>query len=219
MTLRPLLAFALCGLVAAAGFFGDAQARRRDDGARFDYYLLSLSWSPSYCLTHLEDREECGDRGFGFVLHGLWPQYRGGSWPRNCASDDRPDRATVARTLAFMPSRRLIEHEWQTHGACTGLTPSDYFELADRAFASVQVPPQLATPRRPPSLSASELVAAFAAANRGLDRSMMRVVCRDGAQLSEVRICLNRDTLAPQACGGRMRDSCRYGELRIPAAR
>jgi hypothetical protein len=37
--------------------------------------------------------------------------------------------------------------------------------------------------------------------------------------LAEVRVCLNKESLAPQACGGRVRNSCRYGTLRIPASR
>jgi ribonuclease I len=40
--------------------------------AQYDYFLLSLSWSPSYCLTHGDDRAQCS-KGYGFVLHGLWP--------------------------------------------------------------------------------------------------------------------------------------------------
>jgi ribonuclease T2 len=184
----------------------------------FDYYLMALSWSPSYCLTHLDDTEQCS-KGYGFVLHGLWPQNRNGSWPSRCDSRAEPDDATIDRTLAFMPSRGLIRHEWSTHGACSGLDPRAYFELADRAFAAVAVPPPLRTPQRPPQLSADGLVAAFAAANPGMNASMLSVQCRNGGELSEVRICLDRDSLAPQACGGRVRNTCRSGPLRITAAR
>src|SRR5579864_8492914 len=38
---------------------------------QFDYYLLSLSWALTYCLTHGEDGAECSNIGYGFVLHGL----------------------------------------------------------------------------------------------------------------------------------------------------
>ena len=187
--------------------------------AHFDYYLMSLSWSPSYCLTHENDAEECGSHGFGFVLHGLWPQYRNGSWPQHCHTSTAPDRATIERTLAFMPSRHLIEHEWQTHGACSGLDPGGYFELADRAFGAVTIPEALRNPRSPPPLSADGVARAFAASNPGLQRSMFAVVCHDGSELAEVRICLNRDTLSPQACGGNVHSTCRYGTLKIPAVR
>ena len=214
--LAALCALLLLPLGAAARSHGHGH-EHRDSSVRFDYYLMSLSWAPSYCLTHRDDGDECGNRGFGFVLHGLWPQYRNGGWPQHCATQAAPDAATIRHTLAFMPSRRLIEHEWQTHGSCSGLDPTAYFAQADRAFASVQVPPQLKAPRQAPSLSADEIERAFAAANPGLDDSMLSVVCREGAQLSEVRVCLDKDTLAPRACGGRVRNTCRYGKLRIPA--
>ena len=210
------LAFASLALLATAAVAGNYGAP--GPAPRFDYYVLSLSWSPSYCVTHSNDRDEC-NKGFGFVLHGLWPQYRNGRWPQHCHTDTAPDRATVERTLAFMPSRRLIEHEWQAHGACSGLDPASYFDLADRAFASVAVPEPLRAPHAPPTLSADGILAAFTAANPGLQRSMMAVVCRDGGDLSEVRLCLNKDSLAPQACGAGVRSGCRHGTLTIPAVR
>jgi len=216
---RPIIAL-LSGLTLLAA--GLAQAR--DDHAsdrtpRFDYYLMSLSWSPSYCLTHPHEAEQCGSRGFGFVLHGLWPQNRNGTWTQHCGTHTAPDHATVERTLAFMPSRSLIEHEWQAHGSCSGLDPGAYFALADRAFASVAVPGELKAPRSPPALSAAEIVQAFTAANPGLRDSMLSVVCHDGSELAEVRVCLDKDARHAQACGGRVRNSCRYGKLTIPAVR
>lgn len=218
--ISPVLALIL-GLCAGLLAGGGALARSHDaqDTTRFDYYLMSLSWSPSYCLTHPNEAEQCGSKGFGFVLHGLWPQNRNGTWPQHCGTHEAPDRATIEHTLAFMPSRSLIEHEWQAHGACSGLDPKSYFKTADRAFASLVMPDALKTPRSPPALSADEIVRAFARANPGLDSSMLSVVCRDGSELAEVRVCLGKDSLAPQACGGRVRNLCRYGKLRIPAVR
>jgi ribonuclease I len=68
-------------------------------------------------------------------------------------------------------------------------------------------------------MSANEIVTAFSAANPGLARNMLSVVCHDGAELTEVRVCLNRDSLKPQVCGGRVRNTCRAGALRVQAAR
>jgi ribonuclease T2 len=189
------------------------------ESSRFDYYLMSLSWSPSYCEAHPGDNEQCGRRGFGFVLHGLWPQNRDGSWPQHCENNVEPDAATIEHTLAFMPSRHLIEHEWQAHGSCTGLDPRAYFGLADRAFGGVKVPDALKTPASTPSMSADQIIEAFAAANAGLNDHMMTVQCHDGNELTEVRICLDRDSLAPRACGGRVHNACRKGALRIPTSR
>lgn len=205
----------------ATGICGARSHGAHDSGSagRFDYYLLALSWSPSYCLTHPDDPEQCASKGYGFVLHGLWPQYRDGYGPQHCRTLGEPDQATVDRTLAFMPSRHLIQHEWETHGTCSGLDATGYFALADRAFAAVKVPDALRAPQHPPALDADAIVDAFVRANPGLSDSMLSIQCRDGHELSEVRICLDRDSLAPRACGGRIRNSCRYGTLTIPAAR
>jgi ribonuclease T2 len=216
-------AIVLVLVIAASGAaFGRGHGNRdQENGSagRFDYYLMSLSWSPSFCATHENETEQCGTHGFGFVLHGLWPQYRNGSWPQHCRTEASPDEATIARTLAFMPSRHLIDHEWQTHGSCTGLDPQAYFDLADKAFATVAVPPALRAPRAPPQLSARDLVDAFVAANPRLSRDMISVECHDGAELTEVHVCLSRGDLAPIACGGGMRNTCRVGTLRIAASR
>ena len=128
-------------------------------------------------------------------MQGLWPQSRGGSWPQHCPSSGEPDAATIDRTLAFMPSRHLIEHEWQTHGACTGLDARSYFDLADRAFAQVKVPPALVAPHSPPPLSAKDGVKASIQANPGLGENMPRVGCQGGSALSGVRVGQRRTEL------------------------
>jgi ribonuclease T2 len=185
---------------------------------QYDYYVMALSWSPTFCRTHPDEQDQCAHQGYGFVLHGLWPQYEHGGGPQHCTSDDEPDRRTVARTLAFMPSRRLIGHEWHAHGACTGLSPTAYFGLADRAFASVHVPPELQAPQRDLQLRADTLRAALERANPGLDDSMLSLHCSEG-ELVEVRVCLDKE-LAPRACGKRMRTGCPVSApFTVPAVR
>ncbi len=211
----------LCAIATLASARGHGHRNAGSVPGQFDYYLMSLSWSPSYCATHPQDERQCLHKGYGFVLHGLWPQGRNGFGfgPEHCRTDALPDDAVIQRALAFMPSRQLIEHEWQTHGSCTGLDPSAYFGKADRAFASVKIPPALTTPRTPPSMTANEVMQAFLRTNPGLGDNMLSIVCHAGAELTEVRVCLNKDTLAPQACTGRVRSTCRAGALKIPAAR
>src|SRR5690242_6327121 len=65
-----LVAFAA---LATAARHHHAPTDRGGQAGRFDYYVLSLSWAPTYCRTHADDGEECSGRGYGFVLHGLWP--------------------------------------------------------------------------------------------------------------------------------------------------
>ena len=184
----------------------------------FDYYLASFSWSPTFCEANPDDREQCGRRGYGFILHGLWPQYDSGNGPQDCRSDLQLDQKTIARTLAFMPSRRLIEHEWRAHGTCSGFAPEAYFGLADRAYSGIRIPPSLSATATPPSMSAEDIRSAFVDANPGLQRNMLGVSCR-GNSLSEVRICLDTD-LKPRQCGRGVGMRCpRTAELRIPLIR
>ncbi|HEU4665899.1 MAG TPA: ribonuclease T2 [Dokdonella sp.] len=194
------------------------QAQATDLAGRYDYYVMALSWSPTFCRMHPDEEEQCGRKGYGFVLHGLWPQYEGGGGPQRCRTEATPDRRTVEATLAFMPSRRLIRHEWQAHGSCSGLEPSAYFRLADRAFAAVQVPSELKAPSRDASMRATDLRRALERANPGLSDGMLSLHCSQG-ELVEVRVCLDKD-LAPRRCGKRMRTGCPVAApFTIPASR
>jgi ribonuclease T2 len=183
---------------------------------RYDYFLLSLSWSPSYCLTHQEDRAQCS-KGYGFVLHGLWPQNADGSYPENCAPDAPLPAAAAARGSTLFPSPRLMQHEWQRHGSCTGLDALSYFNTADRALAVVKIPAMFEAPRSNLSMSVDAIVAAFRAANRGLGADGLAVAC-NRAELSEVRVCLTQG-LVLRPCGRGVHHACPDVALRIPAAR
>jgi ribonuclease T2 len=226
MRLRPALLLA----ALTAGCFSAAATARHSHAAKshhedrhaattgeYDYYVMALSWSPTFCQTHPDEDEQCAHKGYGFVLHGLWPQYEKGGGPQRCASDDNPDRKTIAETLAFMPSKRLINHEWHAHGACTGLGPERYFELADRAFASLRVPPELKAPHSALQMRADDLRSALKRANPGLADDMLSLHCSQG-ELVEVRVCLDKD-LALRGCGKRMRTGCPVSTpFSIPAA-
>lgn len=184
---------------------------------QFDYYLLTLSWSPSYCLVHPADRYECQGRGFGFVLHGLWPQFDAGGYPQACAADAELDRAAEAVGRTLYPSPMLMQHEWQRHGTCSGLSPVEYFRTADRALAAAHIPAPFEAPRTDQQLSPPQILAAFRAANPGLPPHSMTVACSRG-ELSEVRLCLTRE-LKPRACGRGVRDSCPPDPVLIRSAR
>lgn len=219
--MRHAAAIAILLLVALASIAIARSVGRAPEGAdasRYDYYVMALSWSPTWCRAHPEDEEQCGARGYGFVLHGLWPQYEAGSGPQRCASDHEVDRGTVNAALAFMPSRRLVQHEWRAHGTCSGLSPAAYFAKADRAFASLQVPARLKAPPRDLTMTASQLRAAFRQANPALTDTMFKLNCSRG-ELVEVRVCLDKD-LAPRDCGKRLRNACpAQAAFTIPASR
>lgn len=181
--------------------------------ADFDYYLLALTWSPSWCLTDAgPDDEQCDpDRDLGFTLHGLWPQYADG-WPEYCDSPwPDPTRRQTAAMADVMGSGGLAWYQWKKHGRCSGLPPEAYFAAARLAFGTIAAPEPDG-----PAVTADALERAFIRANRGLDRDEIIVTCRDG-RVQEVRICLDHD-LEPRPCGPDvLRAACRdRGTIDVP---
>lgn len=183
----------------------------------FDYYLVSLSWSPAYCSTHPQDKNQCGGRGFGFVLHGLWPQKSTGGWPENCPATSEPSRAVIQKTMAFMPSEKLINHEWTKHGTCSGLTGDQYLELADKAYSAIKIPAVFQTPGASTDMLASQIIAAFVQENTGLPEESLSVKCSKG-ELEEVRVCVDTQ-LKPKACGKGIRSQCGKEPVQVRAMR
>ena len=184
---------------------------------QFDYYLLSMSWSPTYCLAHAEDRLQCGQRGLGLVLHGLWPEYESGRYPEHCGGEQYlpEDAYRLGRTL--YPTAALMRHEWQSHGTCSGLQALDYFKTADRALAALRLPPILEAPTHDLRLTPPEIAAAFRAANPLLPGDGIRLACNRG-QLAEVRVCLSRE-LALRSCGHAVRGNCPDSKVLVRSAR
>src|SRR6185312_13476093 len=84
----------------------------------FDYYLLSLSWAPSYCAEHPTDKsKECKPGNHtAFVLHGLWPSNNEGKQPVSCEKTKPVPARVVQHMMQYFPSRALIHHEWVRHG-------------------------------------------------------------------------------------------------------
>jgi ribonuclease T2 len=200
-----------------------AQARhhhsRTESGeaGQFDYYVLSLSWAPTYCLTHADDSQECSGKGYGFVLHGLWPQFDTGGYPENCATAFELTADATAKGRTIYPSERLMQHEWKEHGTCSGLDAREYFNMADRATAAAKIPAALEAPRSDQSLTSDRIVTLFQSANPQLPGGAIAVTC-NRAELSEVRVCLTRD-LKLRSCGRGVHSNCPQVPLRIPASR
>jgi ribonuclease T2 len=182
----------------------------------FDYYLLTLSWSPTFCLTRPKN-EQCSGKGYGFVLHGLWPQYASGGWPQSCPPLVPLSQAERAKGLTLFPTQRLLEHEWKKHGTCSGLGASGYLEAADKAVGAVQIPEQLQPFSTTIYFEAREIAQLFRQSNPGIPADGIAIIC-NGPELSEVRVCMGKD-LAFGACGKGVRNQCRSGEIRVPPVR
>ena len=211
---RLLTGLAVCLLVLLPGA-ARAEGERAGD---FDYWVLALSWSPTWCALEGEDRgsPQC-DRALGFVLHGLWPQYERG-WPSFCRTGERdPSRGETAAMADIMGDPGSAWHQWRKHGRCSGLSARDYFALARTAFAQVTPPPQLMALDEPVAIPARVIEDAFLAANPGLSRDMVTITCRDG-RIQEARVCLSRD-LTPRRCGDDVIRDCRLTDALLDPVR
>jgi ribonuclease T2 len=242
---RARMRVAAAAALLALGLAGDALAQRPpyrerpdgyDRGGRrgrehepgvFDYYLLALSWSPTFCADVGDQRRDpqCSPRGrpYAFVLHGLWPQYERG-WPQDCNSPDRGyvPRPVASRMLDIMPSERLVFHEYRKHGTCSGLGVDGYFDLARRLHDKVRIPPRFVelTDSRT-TVSPGELMQDFMAANPGLEPDMIAVQCGGaGNRLKEVRICFDKGGNF-RACGRNENQArlCRAERMYVPPVR
>lgn len=178
------------------------KAAKSGTPGEFDFYVLSLSWSPGFCASPAgkNDVLQCGGgRRFSFILHGLWPQYEQRGWPQNC-STERVDEATADAMINIMPSPKLILHEWQKHGTCSGLSAKDYFEEASEAYHKIRIPQQYQAPTQRVTFDPAVMRRDFGAANPELGEQGFAVVCSgNGRFLQEVRACLTKD-LAGRAC-------------------
>ncbi len=186
----------------------------------FDYYVLSLSWSPSYCQSEegAGNRQQCAaHRDLSMIVHGFWPQHENG-YPEFCGSRE-PERVPddlARRQLDLLPSVGLVGHQWRKHGTCSGLTQRAYFDKLRAAYNGVKLPADLKSADRQKTLDTARIAAALAAANPGLRDSAIDITC-DGARLDEIRICMTKD-LQFRDCSGPGRRVCRRDRLVLPAA-
>lgn len=190
------------------------------DGERpgFDYWILSLSWSPTWCALEGDAREapQC-ETDAGWTLHGLWPQYEDG-WPAYCPTSARPpSRSETAAMSDIMGSGGLAWHQWRKHGTCSGLSSRDYFEASRSAYAAVARPEVLRRLTEPVRLPASVIEEAFLEANPAISADGLTVTCKAG-RIAEVRICLDK-SLRPRSCGADVSRDCRDPRARLDPVR
>jgi ribonuclease T2 len=173
----------------------------------FDYYLLNLSWSPEFCHSH-PNATECAQHA-AFVLHGLWPQNNDGTYPQDCST--APGPRDPAAFSDIYPDHGLLDHEWRTHGTCSGLSPDAFFTLARKATHSVAIPTELASLNHQISMPPAEILSAFRKANPSFPRDSFALSCGNN-YLTAIEVCMNK-TLQPSSCGPVR--SCRANTVRI----
>jgi ribonuclease T2 len=200
-------------LAAALGFSKHRSSREANQGTPgvFDYYLLALSWSPEFCYSH-PDKPECQSGHHGFVVHGLWPQYLDG-YPEHCSN--APGLSNPSEMADIFPDPGLVDHEWTTHGTCSGLNAENYFQLLRHAFMSIKIPERFIALRENFSIPPQEVKQEFVRANPEFSADEMTVSCGNN-YLTAVSFCMTKD-LKPTACQA-LRD-CRANVIRVPRMR
>lgn len=181
-------------------------------------YTLALSWSPEYCRTRQNsaaDRRQCsGQAGrFGFIVHGLWPEGRGGAWPQWCPNAQPLPPAEARRNLCMTPSARLLAHEWAKHGACMVRRPENYFKVTRILWNSLRWP-DFDRLSRQEGLTAGAVRRAIAQANPYWEPEHIGLVVNDRGWLREMRLCYGRDFM-PAPCDARRFGPADMAELRI----
>jgi ribonuclease T2 len=209
-----LVLWAILGNVPAS-----AQSRLGSEPGKFDFYVLSLSWSPSFCegARNKGGMQCAGAKPFSFIVHGLWPQFHKG-YPEYCTmpAPELP-QATISKMLDIMPAPGLIKHEWAKHGTCSGLSAPQYFENIRKARAAIKIPALFENVTSYQTISPQEVEEAFIKANPNLKNDMIAVQCSQ-RNLSEVRVCFNRDfTFA--SCPETDKRACRRDKMVVPPLR
>lgn len=217
MTRLPTLLF-----LALLSTACSVEAKRPDSVAgQFDYYAVALSWSPSYCASHT-DPDQCAiGRQRGFVLHGLWPQYEHG-YPQSCTKQRLPSDVRAKYTPLF-PSPKLIGHEWDKHGTCSGLEPSAYFELSAKLKDQLAIPAPYVRPAAPVRTTYAAFTQAFKTANPALAADAVLPYCADGGRfLREIHACFDKGGRS-RSCSPsqvkRSQNSCRQDSFLLQSVR
>lgn len=205
-----LAGLAIAALAAVAAVGARAQDPRPASG-QVQYFLLALSWSPSYCAdpqNAARDPGQCAiGAGHNFIVHGLWPQLRDRR-TSGCPSTqpaDVPDALARAQ-LDLMPSLGLIQYQWDRHGTCSGLPQAEYFALLRRLRGQIAIPAAYRRLSSASRVTAAQVEQAFLAANPKLRADQLVITC-DERRIREVRVCFSTAG-APRACGPGVTERC-----------
>jgi len=154
------VSFLLSGLAFASNTGRDGNTAV---AGKFDSYVFSLSWQPTFCETK-PDKKECvsqtPDRydAKNLILHGLWPNKNADTHHKYgfCGVKSSVRKLDKASTWCKMPAPDLSDetkntlaqympgvdsclerHEWHKHGTCSGIEADNYFTLASSLVSKV----------------------------------------------------------------------------------
>lgn len=173
-----------------------------EKAGKFDYYVLALSWTPTWCALEGDARgsEQCdASKDFGWTLHGLWPQFHQG-WPSYCNTIERqPSRSMTNGMSDIMGTSGLAWHQWKKHGTCSGLSARDYYALSREAYGKINRPALFRKLKEPVKVPAKVIEEAFLKENPSLKANTLTITCKQG-RIQEARVCFSK-ALDPVPCG------------------
>ncbi len=162
-----------------------------------------------WCAIEGDDRNspQCDpSEDYGWILHGLWPQFETG-WPSYCNTSARnPSRSDTGAMADIMGTSGLAWHQWKKHGRCSGLSSEDYFALSRDAYGTITRPEILRKLTDPIKLPAKVIEDAFLEANPNLNASGITITCKK-QYIQEARICFTKG-LELRQCGEDTRRDC-----------
>lgn len=183
----------------------------------FDFYVLTLSWSPGFCDTGGDEksRDQCAvGAGQGFVVHGLWPENANRPYPSDCGDSGYIPGAALRETHGLYPAEGLARYEYRKHGTCTGLSPEAYFHAVKYARERLSVPEMLRAPHDVLTLAPRDIETAFIAANPALTSANFALTCGHG-ELTDLRVCFGKDLDSYVDCPKIAGHSCHSSQIRV----
>ena len=117
----------------------------------FDFYVLSLSWSPGFCEmpagSNLHGQCDAG-ANLGFVVHGLWPQYEHG-YPSDCGPAARfPSRLALQGAQGLIPMMDLPGTNGRNTAPAPGKVLPTISPMSGGHAIQSSFPRRLSPPRR-----------------------------------------------------------------------
>lgn len=120
-----------------------------------DFFLLVFSNSPQFCKKEQRAGEldnfkfQCqSSNHFGWVVHGLWGNSKSAyvsgnirNQPRFCQGDlPKVPPAELKPYLCMSPGTKLLQGEWEKHGACDFSSAKAYFSKEKELYHRFKLP-------------------------------------------------------------------------------
>ena len=204
----------------------ESENNKKDSARKKNNYLLSLSWSSTYCLLDGKDNKDqvqCNNpkKDYRFIVHGLWPQQiedinNTSHYLKYCkALTKRVPAQIITDIFDVMPSSDLINHTWRKHGTCTGLTQKDYFKTTKSLYNKFNIDHILTHVSESKVLIKKHIIHDIISAFPDFNEENFIINCR-GRFLKEIRVCLNNE-FNLRACDlDERRAECRSNKIHVP---